>query len=233
MKNELINIAFENDHFIFCDKPASVLTTPDRHHSDRPCLGLALQKKLNRQIFPVHRIDYEVSGLVIFAKSDKAHRVSQEWFEKKSVIKTYKAITRSQQSFLHWPTHVPCENKELKPQIGDQFFWTVKIHRGKRRSFEAEHGQLAETQAELTQIVDQFFIWHLSPITGKPHQLRLEMSRHGFPLLNDALYGGENLPSLSHNFWPYQGIGLRSLAIRFLNEPQAQMFQLPLSFALN
>ena len=58
---------FQNEHFVIMDKPAMVLTVPDRHQSDRPCLGLELQKELKTQIFPVHRLDYEVSGLVLFA----------------------------------------------------------------------------------------------------------------------------------------------------------------------
>ncbi len=214
----MIQVVFENSEFIICDKPALVLSTPDRHHSDRPCLGLELQKKIKSQIFPVHRLDFEVSGLVMYAKNEKAHRASQDWFLKKEISKKYLALS-GPQDFSHWPEKVKTDRSVLTPQAGKEFSWKTKILRGKRRSFESEQGEWAETRAiveQVEQIISapqgrKKITWHLYPLTGKPHQLRLEMSRHGFVIWGDSLYGSKK--TLDKEIWPYGGIALRAVEL--------------------
>ena len=77
-----MNRIFENEALIVVDKPVNWLTTPAREADDpRPCLGRRLQDELGFRIFPVHRLDFEVSGLVLFAKTAAAHRLAQAWFE--------------------------------------------------------------------------------------------------------------------------------------------------------
>ena len=189
----MIQIIFENENFVVCNKPGQVLSVPSRDRQDpRPCLGLELQKKYAQEIFPVHRLDFEVSGLIIYAFNAKAHRVSQSWFDKKIIMKTYSART-SLQDFSHWPAGLKTDFTKIDIHQEGEFFWATKIHRGKKRSFESEHGDWAETKARIVQILPDELIWQLNPLTGKPHQLRLELSRHGFPIHGDALYGSKVL----------------------------------------
>jgi tRNA pseudouridine32 synthase/23S rRNA pseudouridine746 synthase len=64
-------------------------------------------------------------------------------------------------------------------------------------------------------------MWDLNPVTGRSHQLRFDLSRHGFPIIGDTLYGSKV---------PWQGadsIALRSYAIDFSKAPQAQELGLP------
>lgn len=206
----IINIVFENENFIVCDKPALVLSTPDRHKSDRPCLGLELQKKMNLQIYPVHRLDLEVSGLIIYAKNKNAHQTSQDWFLNKTISKKYRAMTLAQ-NFSHWPEQVKTSRELIDPTRGQSFFWKTQIQRGKRRSFESAHGDWAETKAEVNDIVSTLVHWDLYPLTGKPHQLRLELSRRGFPILGDELYGSKIkiLPEI----WKFGPMALRAIEI--------------------
>ena len=55
--------------------------------------------------------------------------------------------------------------------------------------------------------------WNLYPLTGKPHQLRLELSRRGFPILGDVLYGSK--VRLTQDVWAFGSMALRAVEIDF------------------
>ena len=191
----MIRIVFENENFVVCDKPCQVLSVPSRDRLEkRACLGLQLQEKYKTKadILPVHRLDYEVSGLIIYALNAKAHKVAQGWFDQKKISKMYLART-SLQNFSHWPQTVSTDRTVIDPQTQKDFFWQTQIFRGKKRSFESPQGALAETKAQITSTDAEGVDWNLFPLTGKPHQLRLELSRHGFPIIGDQLYGSTYL----------------------------------------
>lgn len=214
----MIQIVFENQNFVICDKLSGVLSTPSRHEKEdsRLCLGTALQDKLKVQIFPVHRLDFEVSGLVLYAKSSEAHRVANAWFEKQEVEKTYQAFTVTQ-DYSHIPVAIenPRENFKLTP--GQVFRWEGRIFRGKKRSFTSPQGKASLTEACYKDEISAGILhWELKPVTGRSHQLRFDLSRHGFPILGDKLYGSKDL-------WQgnVQSIALRSFRLDFSNAPGA------------
>lgn len=187
----LPEIHFQNSQFIVVKKPSGVLSVPSRMgaNDSRPVLGLDLEKHLGRRIFPVHRLDFEVSGLLLFALNAEAHQWGNEIFEKKWVKKTYSAITTGAQDFSHFPEQVRIAKEKFDPFAQDQFEWSCRILKGKRRSFESEHGQNSITLAKAIERKQDQILWILNPITGRSHQLRYELSRHGFPILGDQLYG--------------------------------------------
>lgn len=185
----MIRTVFQNENFVVCDKQAKVLSVPAREKSDpRPCLGLELQSELGRPVYPVHRLDYEVSGLILYALNARSHKISQDWFQQKTIRKKYRAETL-RQDFSHWPEQIKTDRTVLDIKPGNCWNWKTKILRGKKRSFESPNGEWAETEAHITNVQDNHIEWALYPITGKPHQLRLELSRRGFPILGDELYG--------------------------------------------
>ncbi|WP_413578198.1 RluA family pseudouridine synthase [Bdellovibrio sp. HCB290] len=219
----MIQIVFENAHFVICDKPAGVLSTPSRlgAEDERNCLGIALQKQLAIQIYPVHRLDFEVSGLVMYAKTAEAHRKANGWFENKTVSKTYRALTTAQ-DFSHIPENVKNSRAKFELSTSQNFEWKSRILRGKRRAYESPEGKDSMTLAQYLGANAQCFLqWDLQPVTGRSHQLRFDLSRHGFPIVGDTLYGskvkwcGEN------------SIALRAYRIDFSKAPGADEFQLP------
>ncbi|QDK45037.1 RNA pseudouridine synthase [Bdellovibrio sp. ZAP7] len=219
----MIQIVFENSHFVICDKPAGVLSTPSRMgaEDERNCLGIALQKQLGLQIYPVHRLDFEVSGLVMYAKTAEAHRKANAWFEHKQVSKTYRALTTAQ-DFSHIPANVKNPREKFTVATGRKFEWKSRILRGKRRAFESPEGKDSLTLAEyLGTNADGFLQWDLQPVTGRSHQLRFDLSRHGFPIVGDALYGSK-VPGEGKD-----AIALRAYKIDFSKAPGHQELQLP------
>lgn len=187
----MIHFVFKNNNFVVCNKEALVLSVPAREKSDlRDCLGLRLELELKTQIFPVHRLDYEVSGLIIYALNAKSHKVSQDWFQSKLISKKYEALT-GLQDFSHWPEKVKTDRSVIECKNGKEFYWKTQILKGKKRSFESENGEWAETKAVVKNVSADKIEWNMFPITGKSHQLRLELSRRGFPIIGDQLYGSK------------------------------------------
>jgi tRNA pseudouridine32 synthase/23S rRNA pseudouridine746 synthase len=210
---------FENEYFIVLDKEAGVLTTPARFADDpRPCLGTELQRSLGQQIFPVHRLDYEVSGLVLYALTAESHRAANGWFENKQIQKTYRGESTGP-SFDHWPKNLAYAQIE-KLAKGDKFTWQCRLLKGKKRSFESPQGKEAVTQATYLGVNYGHHEWDLNPITGRSHQLRYELSRHGFPIVGDALYGSKESIGVDR-------IALRSYLLSFTSVPDFKSWGLP------
>lgn len=210
-------ICFENKFFVAADKPEGWLTVPSRfeREDERTVLGRELEKELNTRLYPVHRLDFEVSGLVLFAKDASSHRLANDWFSGKVVRKTYQALS-GRRDFSHWPADLAKADEPLTPE--GIHTWKCRILRGKRRSYEHPKGDPAVTEASYTESGDDLQ-WTLAPITGRSHQLRFELSRHGFPIHGDALYG-------SRAQWA-SGIALRSVKLDFSAVPEAQRKGLP------
>jgi tRNA pseudouridine32 synthase/23S rRNA pseudouridine746 synthase len=119
-----------------------------------------------------------------------AHRTANAWFEQRRVHKTYRAWTQPQ-SYAHVPANVANPRRAIVLHEGERFEWHGRIQRGKRRAFESPRGQPSHTIAVFLgrHLHRHFLQWDLEPVTGRPHQLRLDLSRHGFPIVGDILYG--------------------------------------------
>lgn len=205
------NIIFENEHVAAVSKPAGYLSVPSRLGSEdpRPCLGKSLEKTLKCRLWPVHRLDFEVSGLILFAKSAAAHRIANRWFEEHHVQKTYEA----------W-TPVP----EPLPELNRPQTWESTLVKGKKRAFEADHGKSATTQATLIAIrpfkKTEIAVWQLNPLTGRSHQLRYELFKRKIPVVGDGLYG--SVIDFAEN-----AIALRSIVLDFKDCGNKSSLDLP------
>lgn len=197
-------IVFENQDLVVVDKPHGWLTIPARFKDDpRKVLGLELKRQLGMRLFPVHRLDYEVGGLVIFAKTALAHKTAQRWFELGQIQKTYSALSLGNHAVSEWVE------------------WKSLLVRGKKRTFEAKHGSLAITKARVVNI-KTILQWELMPITGRPHQLRFEMHKHGFAVLGDRLYGGQEWKGRPDN-----AIALKAIKLDLSQIQISERFDLP------
>lgn len=205
-------ILFQNRDFIYVNKPAMVLSVPPRfpEKDQRDVLGKDLEKQLGVSIFPVHRLDFEVSGIIVYALNRAAHQHANIQFENKLVVKRYQAITET--------TSVTV-NESL------QLEWKAKILKGKKRTFESPHGQSSLTRAICLRKVEEGYLWILQPVTGRSHQLRWEMYRNGHPIIGDQLYG-------SKLNWSEGGIALKSFSLTWQNKEFYNKFELPENFEI-
>jgi tRNA pseudouridine32 synthase/23S rRNA pseudouridine746 synthase len=88
----MIPILFEDDDIIAVNKPEGLAAIPERDPR-RESLISSLSVQLQRKLFVVHRIDKEVSGVILFAKNASAHRWLNEQFSGRTIRKTYLALT--------------------------------------------------------------------------------------------------------------------------------------------
>lgn len=203
-------IVWQNENFLVADKPPEWLSVPGRQgQSDtRPVAGLFLQDACDHRLWPVNRLDYEVSGLLLFAFNPDAHRDAGRWFEAHTVQKSYETWTDL------------CEKRQLSP--GQKFEWTSKILRGKKRAYEHGAGKLAKTRTKFEGTVmfreTNVAFWTVEPLTGRSHQIRYEMARQGFPVVGDELYGSKTSFD--------KGIALRAVQLDF-SRCDGQKWNLP------
>lgn len=221
----MIEVIFENAHYLAVKKPAGFLTVPSRFQEkdERPCLGLELQK-LKGRLWPVHRLDFEVMGLVLFARNEKAHQLANTWFEQSLVHKTYYAVT-GRQDFSHWPKNIEHPTEVIDSQDARLFQWESRIEKGKRRSFASPRGKKSITQAQILKFENNKLFWQLHPLTGRSHQLRFELSQRGFPILGDRLYGGSPWGTANE-------IALCSVEIDFSKVNEKERNGLPMQLSL-
>lgn len=182
------------------DKPGGMLSVPSRHAAEdvRGVVGKALSEELGIRLWPTHRLDFEVSGPLLFAKNSSAHATANGWFERREVRKEYEALTVVRGESL---------------ELGKMKVWKSRLLRGKKRAYEKPFGK--ESVTEVVPIkADLVFdknclLWMVHPLTGRPHQIRFEFAKHGTPIWGDELYGSEEKFPLNN------AIALRAVSLGF------------------
>lgn len=205
-------IVWQGPRAVVVDKPAGWLSVPSRLGEDdaRPCVGTTLEEQLGTRLFPVHRLDLEVSGLLLFAKDADAHRRLCQGFEAHTIEKTYRAIGEG-----------PPPAELLG---GVEVSWTTTLLRGKRRAYVHPAGKPSRTDVRLLGTRDGRPVFELKPRTGRAHQLRVELARHGCPIRGDVLYGARPQDEAA--------IALRALVLDFSAFGDAARLGIPSRIAL-
>ena len=183
-----VGIVYEDDCIIAANKPSGMPSVPGL--DGRGSLQEWLQNKLGISLFPVHRLDMDTSGIILFAKTCDAEVNLKKQFEEHTVRKTY--IARLSPADTHRFSSAPI----LRP--GDK--GTVELplspdyDERPRQKVDKAQGKPSLTEYEVMSVSENGttdIIFH--PHTGRTHQLRVH-SAHllglGRPILGDLLYGG-------------------------------------------
>lgn len=166
-----LDIIFQNDHFIAINKPAGLLSIPDRFGKD-PSVKSILQDQLAK-IYTIHRLDKDTSGLIIFAKDEATHKDLSQKFEGREVEKYYVGLVNGTLMNREGTIDVPITehpgkstlmiaNKKGKPSITDY------------------------------KVLEEFglYSWIQFQIhTGRTHQIRVHSKYIGNSIVCDELYG--------------------------------------------
>jgi 23S rRNA pseudouridine1911/1915/1917 synthase len=178
------DILFEDNHIIAVNKKPSQLVQGDKTN-DEPLSELVkkyIKSKYNKpgEVFigVVHRIDRPVSGIVLFAKTSKALSRLNELFRTKNIQKTYWAVVKNQP----------------KNQEGTLINYLIKNEKS-NKSFAYNEERKGALRSELSYKVigktDNYFLVEVLPLTGRHHQIRVQLSHMGCPIKGDLKYGFE------------------------------------------
>ena len=184
-----IPVLFEDEHLLALDKPAGLLTSPDRYDPQRPNLmkllhaAIAAGKPWARErelayLMYAHRLDFETSGVLLLAKNKPALVALANLFGSEKPLKQYVALAQG----------TPAEDKfEVEAKLAPH---PLKI--GLMR-VDPKNGKKSGTRFEALEKFSGYTLLRCEPLTGRTHQIRAHLRHVGLPIVGDGLYGGKPL----------------------------------------
>jgi 23S rRNA pseudouridine1911/1915/1917 synthase len=166
-----LDILQETTDYILVNKPAGMLTIPDRAQS-----AISMKDRLMQQmesVFTVHRLDRDTSGILLFAKNETAHRYYSLLFEKREVEKYYMGIVLGRPSNDEGLIDAPI--MEHLTEKGKMI-----VHR---------QGKSSQTGYRVEAGNSRYSLVKFQLHTGRTHQIRVHSKHIGHPLACDPLYG--------------------------------------------
>ncbi|MDO8652809.1 MAG: pseudouridine synthase [Undibacterium sp.] len=166
------HILHRDEHLLVIDKPHFLPVTPGGRFLHETLL-VRLKKKLGLEhLTPIHRLDRETAGVILFSHSLATRGKYQALFQQRTISKTYHALAKHLPD-LRFP--LTYQSRMLE---GERFF-VMKEVAGTPNS--ATKIKVIERRGDLS-------LYELRPSTGKKHQLRVHLASLGAPIINDAFY---------------------------------------------
>lgn len=170
-----ITILRRTDNWVAVNKPVGVAAIPEKA-GDTDCLQARLERELGSRVWVVHRLDKEVSGVILYALNAAAHRSLNMAFEQRLVSKIYLAGAHGV---------VAGESGEIDLPLRE--FGSGRI------GVDKEKGKPCLTRWRVRERRDDRTLMEMEPHTGRRHQLRAHAYATGHPLIGDSRYGDKAL----------------------------------------
>ncbi|WP_445117067.1 pseudouridine synthase [Acinetobacter sp. WZC-1] len=165
-------IIFENNDLLVADKPHFLTMSPTGQYLQETLLVRLKKTTQNPWLTPIHRLDRETAGVVLFSKRPETRGLYQQLFAERAVQKIYHAIA-AYRADLVLPATVNLRMEKGQP------FYTMQVTEGAHNS---------STAIELLEQDGRWAKYRLKPTTGKQHQLRVHLSHLNIPIKNDPFY---------------------------------------------
>ena len=165
-------VLFQDDYLLVVDKPHFLPVIPAGRYLQETLL-VRLKRKLGIDtLAPMHRIDRETAGLVLFTIQPDRRGAYQSLFSQHKVSKSYQAVAP-------YRTDLTLPLRYRSRLVDSESFMRMEEVAGEPN---------AETQIEVIERLGEYARYQLRPVTGKRHQLRVQMAALGIPILNDRIY---------------------------------------------
>ncbi|NPC58723.1 pseudouridine synthase [Caenimonas soli] len=169
-------VLFEDELLVVADKPHFLPVTPSGNYLQETLL-VRLRRQLGLDaLTPLHRLDRETAGVVLFAKQPATCAGYHALFADRAVVKSYQAIAPAN-ALLQFPL-----TRTSTLVTSDQFMQM------REAPDDASRKPNARTEIELMEMRGTQARYRLRPLTGKRHQLRVHMAALGLPILGDRIY---------------------------------------------
>lgn len=176
-----LNIVFQDEHIVVADKPHFLPVTPSGLYLQQTALNRLKRQTGLQTLSPIHRIDRDTAGLVIFSVNPHERAQYQNLFRDRVVKKVYEAIAPYSEALAQ---RLPLTYRS-RLQESEHFLQMEEV--------EGECN--ADTYLEIIEVMKPWAKYRLTPGSGKKHQLRCHLNALGVPIKNDQIY-----PTLT----PYQ-----------------------------
>ncbi|NBR36700.1 MAG: RNA pseudouridine synthase [Chitinophagales bacterium] len=164
-------ILTETDHWIALNKPSGLLSVPDRMGKE-PSLKMMLREKYGN-IFVVHRLDRETSGVILFAKDESTHQELNRQFEERKTEKIYQGLVLG----------TPADE-------AGSITTPIAVHPAEDgRMMTHAKGKPSHTDYRVLEVLRPYSWMQFNIHTGRTHQIRVHMQGLGHPIVCDTLYG--------------------------------------------
>jgi 23S rRNA pseudouridine1911/1915/1917 synthase len=168
----LLKIIYEDDNLVAVNKPSGLLSIPDRFDAKIPSLKTILAEKYG-DIYVIHRIDRDTSGIILFARNEESHRYYSMAFEEHRIAKKYLGLVHGNPSPASGTIDKPiAHHPVLKGKM--------VVHK---------NGKPSITHYKTLDSFGLFSIVEFEIETGRTHQIRVHMQDKGNPIVCDPLYG--------------------------------------------
>ncbi|MGH6649168.1 pseudouridine synthase [Aquabacterium sp.] len=165
-------VLFQDEHLVAVDKPHFMPVTPGGRYLQQTLL-VRLKRKLGIDtLAPIHRLDRETAGVVLFSIQPSTRGAYQGVFSQRTATKHYEAIAPWRPD-LAWPLTRQSRLEE------DEHFMQMREVPGEPNT---------STHIEVLKVQGDLALYRLSPITGRKHQLRVHCAALGMPIVNDLIY---------------------------------------------
>lgn len=165
-------ILWQDEHLLVVDKPHFLPVVPSGKYL-RETVLVRLKNALGLEaLSPIHRIDRDTAGLVLFSKQVATRGVYQELFRTRQVDKTYECIA-PWNADLRWPL-----TRHSRIVVSTHFMQQTEVPGVPN----------ALTHITPIEVMGTLARYALKPVTGQRHQLRVHMAALGLPILNDGIY---------------------------------------------
>ena len=170
-------ILFENEDLLVVDKPHFLTMSPTGQYVQETLLVRLKNSTGYADLTPIHRLDRETAGVVLFSKRPETRGAYQQLFAERKVQKVYHAIA-PHRADLTFPLSI-----QLRMDKGEPFY-TMQVVEGQPNS---------HTDIHLIHHHQTWALYELKPTTGKQHQLRVHLNHLNIPIRNDPFY-----PQVTH-----------------------------------
>lgn len=182
-------VLWQDEHLVAVDKPAGIASQGGEGLASLNLVDLARVHWNSPRIAVLHRIDRNVSGVVLLAKTTRAARGMSTLIAAGALERRYVAVVRGKltapRSFHHWLRKDARSNQVHAmdaPTTADE----TPAPAGYKHSVTR-----VEPIAELPTLLGVCTTLHVWPITGRSHQIRVQLAASGFPIVGDPKYGVE------------------------------------------
>lgn len=186
MQNKRLNVLFENNDVIVIDKEPNIFVLNNEENKNNTILDI-LQKDLQQDLFPINALDYEASGIVLFAKNKKAYEFISEQFKNEKVKKIYHILVNGVIDNIEGEIDNKLVVNEQTTSVNDK-------------------GITAVTKYKVLEQFKTFAFVEVYPLTTRKNQIRAHFWSIGNTLAIDKIYGSEEPILLSNLKRRYKGI---------------------------